>query len=218
MILYSYPATPNTRRIAIYLKEKGLAVPYEEVLIDLAKGEQQEPEFLKINPLGKVPVLKTDDGVLINQSLSIVEYLEELNPEPSMFGGSPGERASVKAVERFIDAEVMGTMGIMAQQRMPLYVERYGSSQDVIDYARRRQQLALDYLDQYIGENEFFAGKQVTIADCTMFAIYEFAFLVKAPLTENHPNLLRWHQAFSQRSSVQLDSGASQEIQGTKDL
>ena len=203
MILYSYPASPNTRRITIYLKEKGLAPPYDECVVDLMHNAQANPEYLSINPTGKVPTLKTGDGTLITQSLSIVEYLEELNPQPSMIGDTPEQRARVKSIERFIDLEIMGTMGIMAQQKMPLYVERFGSSDEVIAYGRNRQQLGLDILEDMVGDSPLIAGSKVTIADCTLFAIYEFAFLVDAPLTDKHPNLLSWHQRFSSRASVQ---------------
>jgi glutathione S-transferase len=218
MILYSFPASPNTRRIAIYLKEKGLTPPYEEIVVDLQKGEHQTSEFLAMNPAGKVPVLKTDDGTLITQSLPIVEYLEELYPAPPMIGATAEERAHVRSVERFIDMEIMGTMGIMAQQKMPLYVERFGSSNDVIHYGRARQSLALDQLEATLGDKPFMAGDQVTIADCTLFAIYEFAFLVDAPLTEKHPRLQAWHDRFSRRPSVALSNEAQQDIDDVKKL
>lgn len=205
MILYAYPASPNTRRIAIYLKEKGLENPFDEVFVDLMKGEQNHPDFLRRNPAGKVPVLETDDGEMITQSLSIVEYLEELYPTPVMIGSTTIERAQVKSVERFIDMEIMGTMGIMAQQKMPLYIDRFGDSDAVIAYARRRQKLALSQLNTMLAGKEFVCGDRVTIADCTLFAIYEFAFLVDAALTPEYPDLCSWHRRFSLRLSVQQD-------------
>ena len=201
--LYSYPASPNTRRIAIYLREKGIEPPWEEIVVDLTQGEQMTADFLRMNPAGKVPVLETDDGIHITQSLPIVEYLEELYPEPAMIGSSPSERARVRSLERFVDMEIMGTMGIMAQQRMPLYVDRFGDSEAVIAYARRRQLLALQQLEQMVAGNTFVAGDRPTIADCTLFAIYEFAFLVDSELTPEFPGLYQWHQRFSMRPSVQ---------------
>lgn len=218
MILYSFPASPNTRRIAIYLNEKGLKPPYEEIVVDLQKGEHQQSEFLAMNPAGKVPVLKTDDGTLVTQSLPIVEYIEECNPLPPMIGASAEERARVRSIERFIDMEIMGTMGIMAQQKMPLYVERFGSSDDVVQYGKRRQTLALDQLENMLGDNPFITGKCVTIADCTLYAIYEFAFLVDAPLTDRHPKLLAWQQRFSERNSVSLSSEDQQDIDDVSKL
>tara|TARA_R110001592_G_scaffold240929_2_gene501239 strand:- start:62255 stop:62824 length:570 start_codon:yes stop_codon:yes gene_type:complete len=167
------------------------------------KGEQMAPEFLRRNPAGKVPVLETDDGVMITQSLSIVEYLEELYPNPPMIGTTPAERARVKALERFVDMEIMGTMGIMAQQKMPLYIERLGDSEAVIAYGRRRQKLALEQLETMVAGNTYLAGDKVTIADCTLYSIYEFAFLVDAELSPEYPNLYRWHQQFALRPAVQ---------------
>lgn len=202
MKLYTFPASPNHRRIEIYLKEKGLPEPFETVVIDLFRGEQHSEAFLKINPIGKVPVLETDDGTLINQSLNIVEYLEELFPENPMIGATPEERARVRAVERLIDFEIMGTMGIMAQNMMPLYADRFAQHPACVAYGRSRQAMALELLDGMVGDNPFVAGAVPTIADATLYATYEFAFLVDAPLDPRFRNLRRWHADFSKRPSV----------------
>ena len=120
-----------------------------------------------------------------------------------MIGASPEERARVKSIERFIDSEVMGTMGIMAQNMMPLYADRFGQHPACVEYGRRRQQAALELLDQMVGDNVFVAGAVPTIADATLFATYEFAFLVEAPLDARFTNLSRWHAMFAERASVQ---------------
>jgi glutathione S-transferase len=88
----------------------------------------------------------------------------------------------------------------------------------VIHYGRARQSLALDQLEATLGDKPFMAGDQVTIADCTLFAIYEFAFLVDAPLTEKHPRLQAWHDRFSRRPSVALSNEAQQDIDDVKKL
>lgn len=203
MKLYTYAAAPNHRRIEIYLKEKGLEPPFETVIIDLFKGEQQSPEYLAINPIGKIPSLVTDDGTIIPQSLNIVEYIEELYPEPPMIGATPEERGRVKAIERLIDGEIMGTMGIMAQNMMPLYADRFDQHPACVAYGRRRQELALELLDKIVGDNKFIAGDCPTIADATLFATYEFAFLVDAPLDPKFRNLTRWHKMFAERPSTE---------------
>lgn len=206
MKLYTFPASPNHRRIEIYLKEKQLAEPFERIVVDLFSGDQFSEEFLRINPLGKVPVLETDDGTLINQSLNIVEYLEEIFPENPMIGTTPEERARVKSIERYIDSEIMGTMGIMAQNMMPLYADRFDQHPACAAYGRHRQQMALEQLDRIVGDNPFVAGISPTIGDATLYAIYEFAGLVDAPLDSHFRNLHRWHDSFSRRPSVLQDA------------
>jgi glutathione S-transferase len=79
----------NPRRVTIYLAEKGVDVPRYE--LDYANGEHRSPSYLRINPSGRAPALVTDAGLSITDSAAIVEYLEELYPEP----GKPLWRPSV---------------------------------------------------------------------------------------------------------------------------
>ncbi|MGH8210063.1 MAG: glutathione S-transferase N-terminal domain-containing protein [Steroidobacteraceae bacterium] len=71
---------PSPRRVAVYLAEKGIDI--ERVAVNLRAGEQRTPEFLKKNPLGKVPVLELDDGTYLPESAAIMEYFEERFPNP----------------------------------------------------------------------------------------------------------------------------------------
>ena len=75
---------PNPRRVRIFLAEKGISLPYEEV--PLRKAAHKRPAFRQKNSLGQVPVLELDDGTTLSESVSICRYLEELYPTPSLFG------------------------------------------------------------------------------------------------------------------------------------
>ena len=101
MKLYDFPLAPNPRKLRVYLAEKGIEIP--KVRVDLTRGEQNTPEFLAKNPTGGLPVLELDDGSCLRESLAIIEYLEELHPEPPMIGRAPFERARVRALERTAD-------------------------------------------------------------------------------------------------------------------
>lgn len=75
----------------------------ERVDLDMAAGAHRQPAFLKLNPAGKVPVLELDDGCVLIESAAIIEYLEELHPDPPMIGtDDPVERARVRADERIV--------------------------------------------------------------------------------------------------------------------
>src|SRR5712692_641082 len=87
MKLYDFPQSPNCRKVRVYLAEKGLSVPLQQ--INLLAGEQSSPEFLRRNPFGAVPILELDDGTVIPESLVIIEYFEELYPEPPLLGRDP---------------------------------------------------------------------------------------------------------------------------------
>ena len=75
---------PNPRRVRIFLAEKGIEVPFEE--LDLMKGALKTPEFTKLNPFQRVPVLILDDGTAIAETMAICRYVEEIKPEPPLFG------------------------------------------------------------------------------------------------------------------------------------
>ncbi|NNL66850.1 MAG: glutathione S-transferase family protein, partial [Myxococcales bacterium] len=92
MKAYVFPVAPNPTKLRLYLAEKAAAgseIPIEQVTVSLVDGEQNQPEHLARNPLGKLPVLELDDGSFLSESLAIIQYLEELYPEPPMIGRDP---------------------------------------------------------------------------------------------------------------------------------
>ena len=110
MKLHGNTIGSNCRRVTIYLAEKGLDL--ELVEVDLASGEHKTAAFLARNPAGLIPVLELDDGSYIPESSAIVEYLEDIHPQPSMIGETPELRGKVRAVERIASdlAIIAGTM------------------------------------------------------------------------------------------------------------
>ena len=189
----------------IYLRERGIEPPFETVEVDIMNGEQNTPEFRAINPLGKVPALQLDDGSFITESLPIVEYLQETIPGGRpVLGETPGERAKIRSIERYIEMEITGTMGIMAHNMMPLYTARFGASPEVVEYARRRQAMALGFLDNYIADRSFVYGDGPTLADISLFVTLESAFLVNADVDPKYENIIRCYENFKNRPSVAL--------------
>src|SRR5713226_3423593 len=98
MKIYDYKLAPNPRRVRIFLAEKKIIVPLEE--IDIMKGVNRQPEFLRKNPLGGIPVLELDDGKCLAESVAICRYFEELHPEPALFGTGAIERATIEMWNR----------------------------------------------------------------------------------------------------------------------
>ena len=100
MKLYYFPVAPNPTKVHLYLAEKqarGRGLDLEFVTVDLLQGEQRSEEHTGRNPFARLPVLELDDGSFLLESLAIIEYLEELNPEPPMIGVTPVGRAQVRA-------------------------------------------------------------------------------------------------------------------------
>ena len=105
MKLYDLKAGMNPRRVRIFLAEKGIEIPITP--IDMMKGENQTPEFLKLNPLGTLPVLELDDGTILTELVAICRYFEFSKPEPNLFGHEGLEQARVEMWNRRLELELM---------------------------------------------------------------------------------------------------------------
>ena len=201
MKLYEFAGAPNPRKVNVYIKEKGIKVPSESV--DIISGQNRTPEFLKKNPLGGLPVLELDDGSHLTESLAIIEYLEELHPQPPMLGSTPLERARVREAERICDLGVLGSVGTIFQNTHPFFAQRVKQSADAADNARPRLNNALKAIDDRLAKHKFVAGEKPTIADCTLLAALDFASFAGIEIDPAHRNVHRWYEEFKQRASAQ---------------
>ena len=126
MKLYDYQGAPNPRRVKIFAAEKG--IEHELINCDMAKREHKTPDFLKKNPSGKIPVLELEDGRCISESVAICRYLENIQPEPNLFGEDAFEMSHIESRNRHIELElwtqvgtswvngpIVGSMGIFEQ-------------------------------------------------------------------------------------------------------
>ena len=84
--------SPNAWRVLLTAELK--KVPYESRLLEFSKEEHKKPEFLALNPRGKVPAIR-DGDVVLYESLAIMAYLDRRNPEPAIFGRTPGETGRI---------------------------------------------------------------------------------------------------------------------------
>jgi len=101
--LYTFFRSSAAYRVRIALNLKGLA--YEPVFIHLPKREQAQPQYLAVNPQGRVPALDLDGEVLI-QSPAILEYLEEVHPDPPLLPSDPLRRAKIRAACALIACDI----------------------------------------------------------------------------------------------------------------
>lgn len=111
MQLYSYFRSSASYRVRIALALKGLS--YETIAIHLAKGKHTEAPFVAVNPQARLPALKLDSGELLIQSLAIVDYLDEVHPQPPLLPSDPVTRARVRAVAQIIACDIhpLGNLG-----------------------------------------------------------------------------------------------------------
>ena len=198
MKLYVFPPAPNPRKVLTYLGEKGLDLPTQ--MVNLIEGEQKKPEFLAINPAGSLPVLELDDGSHLAESLAIIEYLEELHPEPSMWGDTPEERARNRSLERRCDLGVLiATARLVHSTNSPLGLP---PNPEVAKSAQEFREGTLAWLDERLARHPFVAGDRVTVADCTLFGGLAFGEFFGVMVEPSTPNVARWLQDFRARPSV----------------
>ncbi len=191
MKLYSYFRSSAAYRVRIALNLKGLA--YEQTAIHLVKdgGHNKRPEFRAINPQMRVPALALDDGEVLIQSLAIIDYLDETNPEPPLLPRDPLARARVRAVAQIIACDIHPL-----NNTSPLrYLKSLGRDQAAIDAWYHHWVLeGFPVVERLIRPGRFAFGESPTIADiCLVPQIYN-ARRLKVPL-EAFPKILAVEQA-----------------------
>ena len=187
MLLYlDKKRAPNPRKLRIYLAEKKLDIPIKE--LDLYAGDQKTPEFLAKNPFAGVPILELDDGTVLIETLPIMEYLEELYPDPPLVGSDPVTRALARSWERRCEIGVY-----LTASRMVL------SKGDVSDQARKVLLLRLPLVNAGLEGKEWLAG-DFSIADIMLFIGLETAHHGNTfNLDPSSTNLIRWYEVMKAR-------------------
>src|SRR5216684_6960662 len=123
MKIYGFALAPNPRRLRIFLAEKGLKIPSEEV--DISQGKNRTPEMLAKNPAGGLPFMELDDGTHLAESVAICRYLEGLHPEPNLMGKDNHERAVIEMWNRRIELGLFGAIGRAFQHTNELFKGRF---------------------------------------------------------------------------------------------
>jgi maleylpyruvate isomerase len=116
MRLVSYFRSTASWRVRIGLNWKGLA--FETEALDLRTGAQALPAFRARNPQGLIPVLELDDGTLLTQSLAILEWLEEVHPEPPMLPPEPRARAEARSLALHVAADIHPVQNLRVLKRV----------------------------------------------------------------------------------------------------
>jgi glutathione S-transferase len=201
MKLYDGGRAPNPRRVRIYLAEKGIQVPMEQV--DLGTLQHKSAAFSAINPIQRVPVLVLDDGTIISESIAICRYFEALNPEPSLFGRDAREIARIEMWNRRIELHLFlpishvfrnthPAMKAMEVPQVPAWAE--ANKPRIAEF--------LIVLDRELADRPFVTGDRYTVADITGLVAVDFMKPAKLPVGDELKNLRRWHEAVSARPSA----------------
>jgi glutathione S-transferase len=194
---------PNPRRVAIFLREKG--VELETVRVNMRERAHKAPEHLQRNSLGQLPVLELDDGRMLCESVSICRYLEGVYPEPRLFGRDNYEAALVDMWTRRIEFNVTIPVGLFWRHRHPLTAHLLEQHQDFGESNRGRVAKAMRWLDREMGAKDgFIAGEAFSMADIVAVTTLDFATLIGLPFPEDCGRLRVWRERMDQRPSTAM--------------
>jgi glutathione S-transferase len=208
MKLYQSNASPNSRRVRIYLAEKGISMP--TVPVDLGAREQFSNAYAAINPRRVIPTLVLDDGTAIGEVPAIVRYLEEINPEPPLLGTTPKTRALVTMWERHVELEGFASVMEAVRNAVPGLKNRAIAGPHDYDQIpalveRSKQRVSNFYADfnARLADVPFVTGDEFSVADITAVVTVDFATKAAGlPITAEHAALKRWYEIVSARPSM----------------
>lgn len=201
MKLYDGGRAPNPRRVRIFLAEKGITIPTEQV--DLGSLQQRSAAFSAINPMQRVPALVLDDGTVIAESIAICRYFEALHPEPPLFGRGALEAALVEMWNRRTELHLLFPVAAVFQHLHPAMKQMV--QPQVPDWAeanKPRVAAFLQFLDGELESRAYVAGANYTVADITALVAVDFMRVSKLSVPEELGNVRRWHQSVSARPSA----------------
>jgi glutathione S-transferase len=219
--LYNAPQSTCSQRVRFVLNAKGL--PFDEVKLDLLAGDQLKPDYLKLNPNGVVPTLDHDGNVIIDSTV-IIEYLDEISPEPDFTPRAPVERAQMRALMRFIDEMPAAAVRVptfnlaflprfaaMSEDEFLAFAEskplrkefmlamgRKGFPEKEMNAALDRMRRTYERMDETIAESggPWLLGKEPTLADVALMpAIVRMADLGLDTMWQEMPRVARWYDA-----------------------
>jgi glutathione S-transferase len=201
MKFYDGGRAPNPRRVRVFLAEKGIKIPAEQV--DLGSLQQRSEAYTAINPMQRVPALILDDGTVITESIAICRYFEALQPDPPLFGRGALNSALVEMWNRRAELHLFLPVSHIFRHLHPAMAQM--ESPQVPDWGeanKPRVMAFLQFLDGELKDRAFVAGADYSVADISAMVAVDFMRVSKLAVPETLTNLKRWHQAVTARPSA----------------
>jgi glutathione S-transferase len=206
MKLYHWKPAPNPRRVRIFLAEKGISIPME----DVGQAFSLKPDYVQGYAPAMVPMLELDDGTQIGEAMAICRYFETLFPEPPLMGETALEAAVIDMWER--RAYELGLTGVaevfrnthpeFKDRSLPVYGERLSQIPALVERGQWRLRRFFELFDAQLAGNEFVAGPRYTVADITAFCTVGFVHMAKLEIPAEYRNFQRWLRDVSARPSA----------------
>jgi maleylacetoacetate isomerase len=167
MKLHNYFRSSASFRVRIALELKGL--PYEYLPVHLVKGEHKQEKYAAVSATGLVPTLETDDGQLLSQSMAIIEYLDEVHPQPPLLANDPIGRARVRALAQLVSCEIhpLNNLRVLKYLVRELKVDEEAKNTWYRHWVRSGLEMYEQELNR-LPAGTFSYGDTPTLADCCL--------------------------------------------------
>lgn len=191
---------PNPRRVKIFMAEKGVAFPVEDVSI--MEGQHKTKDYRARVGAPVVPAFVLEDGSTLTETMAMCRYLEALYPDPNLMGEGALEIAQIDMWSRRIEFGLLMPIAMVLRHANPAMAVLENQVPEWGEANKPRVSAALKWLDKHLGESEFMAGARYSVADITALVAIDFMRAIKMPIPEDHGNLLRWREALNARAST----------------
>lgn len=210
MKLYDFGPAASAQRVRVFLAEKGVELPTEQ--LNVREGAQFTDALTEMNPFHCVPFLELDDGTVIAESLSICRYIEEIWPQPPLFGRTSKERAVVDMWLRRFELDGLVPMLHAVRNSLPVFAGRVvpGTRNSLpqlpalVTRGREMMEIFLGRVEPHMAKNAFVAGPQFSVADITGFFAVRSASTLNMDIGSRYPAVAAWFAKVSARPSFQL--------------
>lgn len=192
----------NPRIVRFYLAEKGIDVPRQEV--DILGAENRRADHLERNPAGQLPTLELSDGTFIAETAAIVEYLEELHPEPPLIGSTPKERAITRMWWRRVEIGICRPMvlGFYYSEAIDLFTSRFKCYPEQGDAQKEIARAGMRWLDGIMNE-PWLAGNRFTVADICLYCYIDQLRDVGQAIPDDLRQLNAWFERVGERPGAE---------------
>ncbi|MFT5425390.1 MAG: glutathione S-transferase [Gammaproteobacteria bacterium] len=209
MKFYDCSMAPNPRRVRIFIKEKGLDIPSVEV--DLFGGENLKEDYLSKNIWGLCPALELDDGTVISEAPAVCSYLNDIHPEPPLFGTTPLERAQVISWDRHMEHSGMQSVIYAFRNNFPDFAMRGVGGREgdkiipeLIERGKNGIKIYFERLEKRLSDSPYIAGKSYSMADITGLVAIDFAKFAEFEIPDANTHSRKWYEKVSSRPATQV--------------
>jgi glutathione S-transferase len=199
--LHYHPLSTYSRRVLIALREKGIEA--DLVPVDMAKGAHRAPDYLALNPYGRVPTL-VEDGLVLYESTAILDYLEATHPTPPLVPPDPRGRALDAMHVKLCDLQMTRQTGTIIFPKRFLPRERW--DEDAMAQAKKEIERHLGIVERQIAGKQWMVGERYGLVEVCYTPFVEFLPLMEITPP---PGVAAWTARMLERPSARATKPAS---------